>query len=131
MLGLSEFTPTLEMDDKEVFKESFKESFKGSFKESLCANPPISPNDFKIIWPATLSKKSSAIILQLESLIGQTVERIGESGNPGGFNAATWMVDWINSPNQTLVGKRPAQYLNTLRGHKIVSDILAKAQLGS
>lgn len=131
MLGLSELTPTFEMSRHKVLYANNPTNDQTNGQTVGQNTVQISPKDFKIIWPATLSKKSSGLILQLESLIGQTVEMINESGNPGGFNAAAWMVGWINSPNRSLVGRRPAQYLNTLGGHKIVSDVLAISQLGA
>jgi hypothetical protein len=80
---------------------------------------------------ALLSKGDSALVLGLESLIGQVQFMVTESGDPSGFDPAKWVGRWISSPNRALGGEPPSFYMDTVDGQRIVAQLLALAQSGA
>ena len=69
--------------------------------------------------------------LGLARLIGQVTHVVQESGNPEGFDAATWTADWLEQPNPALGGKAPGQYMDTADGRELVSSLIARMQSGA
>ncbi|WP_244103033.1 MbcA/ParS/Xre antitoxin family protein [Burkholderia gladioli] len=53
------------------------------------------------------------------------------SGNPGGFDVQSWLLDWLHSPVPALGGQRPVDYLHTPEGIDLISRLLASAQTGA
>ena len=78
-----------------------------------------------------LSQDESERVLGVEYLIGQVENMINESGNPEGFNAAKWVSTWLDSSLPALGNRKPASYLDTVEGQKLVSSLLAMAQSGA
>jgi putative toxin-antitoxin system antitoxin component (TIGR02293 family) len=78
-----------------------------------------------------LSKAESERVLGVQALIGQVEDMIRESGNPEGFDAAQWVASWLAEPVPALGGARPATYMDTIEGQKLISDLLATAQSGA
>lgn len=78
-----------------------------------------------------LSQDESERVLGVEYLIGQVENMVSESGNPEGFDAAKWVSNWLESPLPALGGKKPASYMDTIEGQKLVSNLLATAQSGA
>jgi len=85
----------------------------------------------KVSKEASLSKDESERVLGIESLIGQVVTMVNESGEPDGFDAAKWVSNWLKTPLPALGGKTPASYMDTVEGQKLVSNILATSQSGA
>lgn len=63
----------------------------------------------------------------VESLIEQVRRMVIESGNPEGFDAAAWVMEWIQRPVPALGNKKPADFLATPEGQRLVSQLLAQA----
>jgi putative toxin-antitoxin system antitoxin component (TIGR02293 family) len=78
-----------------------------------------------------LSPEESERVLGIAAIIGQVEAMVCESGNPKGFDAAKWVSNWLDTPVPALGGKRPAEYLDTVEGQKLVSRILAMSQSGA
>jgi putative toxin-antitoxin system antitoxin component (TIGR02293 family) len=78
-----------------------------------------------------LSQDESERVLGVDYLIGQIENMVKESGNPTGFDAAKWVSQWLNSPLPALGNKKPASYMDTVEGQKLVSNFLAMAQSGA
>lgn len=78
-----------------------------------------------------LSKDESERILGVQALIGQVEQMVRESGDPSDFNAAKWVSGWLDSPLPALGGHKPAAYMDTIEGQKLVSNLLAMAQTGA
>ncbi|MGV3551535.1 type II RES/Xre toxin-antitoxin system antitoxin [Rhizobium sp.] len=78
-----------------------------------------------------LSPEDSERVLGVSKLIGQVSEMVRRSGNPDGFDAARWLAGWLQQPVPALAGARPLDFLDTLEGQGMVSDILARMQSGA
>jgi putative toxin-antitoxin system antitoxin component (TIGR02293 family) len=78
-----------------------------------------------------LSPDESERLLGVKALIGQVQSMVAESGDPDGFDAAHWVSGWLNTPLPALGGQRPASYMDTVEGQKLVANLLAMAQSGA
>lgn len=67
----------------------------------------------------------------IASLIAQVQIMVEDSGNPEGFDAATWVGRWIDRPLPALGGQRPAELMDTPDGRALVSNIVACMQSGA
>jgi putative toxin-antitoxin system antitoxin component (TIGR02293 family) len=79
----------------------------------------------------TLSPSESERVVGFSKLVGQLEAIVQESGNPEGFDAATWMSNWLNSPVPALGGMRPINLMDTMEGQALVSTTLAQLQSGA
>ncbi len=64
----------------------------------------------------------------LQKLIRQVELIITESGAPQGFNAAQWVVQWLEQPLPALGNAKPADYMDTTEGRERVAGLLARMQ---
>ncbi|MBJ7314137.1 DUF2384 domain-containing protein [Rugamonas sp. CCM 8940] len=78
-----------------------------------------------------LPPEDSERVLGVEALIGQVDAMVHESGEPVGFNPATWVANWLAEPVPALNGRTPASFLDTVEGQKLLSNLLAMAQSGA
>lgn len=78
----------------------------------------------------SLSAKESSRVLGISRLIGQTQVTVETSGNPDGFDAATWVAQWLDQPLPALGGQRPSGLMDTAEGQATVSNMLSLAQSG-
>lgn len=78
-----------------------------------------------------LSTDDSARVLGMARLVGQVQEIVAESGDPVGFDAASWVAQWLQSPLPALGGKRPAEFMDTADGQSLVSTMVARMQTGA
>jgi putative toxin-antitoxin system antitoxin component (TIGR02293 family) len=85
----------------------------------------------KIKKAQVLDKDESERALGMAVLLGQVESMVAESGNPRGFNAATWVADWLDRPQPALGGRRPGQLMDTADGRVLVSDLLSRMQSGA
>ncbi|ABK12296.1 MULTISPECIES: MbcA/ParS/Xre antitoxin family protein [Burkholderia] len=67
----------------------------------------------------------------VEMLVTQVRRMIEESGNPDGFDARSWLLNWLHSPVPALGGGCPADYLHTPEGVDLIARLLASAQTGA
>lgn len=79
----------------------------------------------------TLSRDASERVLNLTRLIGQVQTMVEESGDPTGFDAHKWVAKWIDTPLPALGGKKPSEYMDTVAGQDMISNLLAAAQSGA
>lgn len=78
-----------------------------------------------------LSPEDSERVLGFAKLIGQVDEMVRQSGDPEGFDAARWLANWLQQPVPALGGAHPLDFMDTLEGQGMVSDILARMQSGA
>ena len=78
-----------------------------------------------------LSQDESERVLGIARLVGQVSTVVEESGSPEGFDAAKWVATWLDQPQPSLGGKRPAELMDTADGRSIVSDLIARMQSGA
>lgn len=85
----------------------------------------------KVQAKGRLSTDDSERVVGMSQLIGQVETMVAQSGNPEGFDAAKWVAQWLESPLPALNGQRPADYLDTIEGQKLISNLLAMMQSGA
>jgi len=80
---------------------------------------------------AVLPVEDSERIVGLQALIGQAEIMVAESGAPPRFNAAHWLANWLTQPLPALNNAKPAEFLDTMEGQKLVSRLLARLPSGA
>ncbi len=78
-----------------------------------------------------LSADESERVIGLAELLGQVEAMVEESGNPEGFDARTWLANWLRRPVPALGGAKPLEYLDTMKGQMLVSKLLQQMQTGA
>jgi putative toxin-antitoxin system antitoxin component (TIGR02293 family) len=79
----------------------------------------------------TLSPAESERVIGIVRLVGQLEAMMQESGDPDGFDAASWMSRWLQEPLPSLGGARPIDLMDTMEGQTLVSTALAQVQSGA
>lgn len=69
--------------------------------------------------------------LGIASLIAQVQTMIEESGNAGGFDAATWVARWLDGPLPAPCGQRPMELMVTPDGRTLVHNVVARMRSGA
>ena len=64
-------------------------------------------------------------------LVAQVQVMVEQSGDPTGFDAATWVAHWIDEPLPALGGNRPVEYMDTVEGQELVFNLVARMQSGA
>ena len=105
----------------------------GISRERLFAtlNFPAGTVKRKIAQDELLSPDQSERIIGLQKLIGQVESMVIESGNPADFDPARWVAHWLETPSPALGGDKPADYMDTIEGQRIVANLLAMMQSGA
>ena len=78
-----------------------------------------------------LSAEESSRTLGLARLIGLAQTIVEDSGEPEGFNAATWVANWLEQPLPALGGEPPAHFMDTSEGQAIVAGLLEQIRHGA
>jgi putative toxin-antitoxin system antitoxin component (TIGR02293 family) len=78
-----------------------------------------------------LSSDESSRVIGMARLVGQVQAMVEESGDPEGFDAATWVAEWLEQPLPALGGRRPAELMDTPEGQNLVSNLVARLQTGA
>lgn len=87
--------------------------------------------DRKVRENKPLSTDEGSRVLGLARLVGQVQAMVEESGDPGGFDAAAWVADWLGRPLPALAGQKPEELMDTADGQRLVGDLLARMQSGA
>jgi uncharacterized protein (DUF2384 family) len=64
-------------------------------------------------------------------LVGQVQQMVAESGDLEGFDAATWVAQWLERPLPALGDKKPSDLMDTADGQALVSKLVARMQTGA
>lgn len=80
---------------------------------------------------ARLSPEQTERVLGVARLIGEVERIVAESGNSEGFDAGTWVADWLEQPVPALGGQKPAALMDTLSGQALVLDVVVRMQSGA
>lgn len=78
-----------------------------------------------------MAKKQQNLIQAEADLLLLLEKILQESGNPEGFDASSWLKQWLSSPNPALNFATPNSYLGTSKGRSLVAGILEKMQSGA
>lgn len=92
---------------------------------------PVATVNRKAKTNAPLSPAEGERVLGVGRLLGQVQTMVRDAGNPGGFDAAAWLSDWMSSPVAALGGARPLDLLATMTGQALVSQLLSQKQSGA
>ncbi|MHB8415293.1 MAG: antitoxin Xre/MbcA/ParS toxin-binding domain-containing protein [Acidiferrobacteraceae bacterium] len=92
---------------------------------------PRSTLDRKIRNHETLPAEYTERVLGLERLVGQVKAIVAQSGDPAGFDADRWVAAWLDRPLPALGGARPADFMDTMEGQKLITQLLAQSQSGA
>ena len=78
-----------------------------------------------------LSPNESERVLGLQALIGQVCQMVPAQAVHDGFDPARWLGCWLTRPQPALGAEKPAAYMDTVEGQKLVSNLLMMAQSGA
>ena len=92
---------------------------------------PRSTLDRKIRNHESLPPECTERVLGLERLVGQVTEMVAQSGDPAGFDADRWVAAWLDRPLPALGGAKPADFMDTMEGQKLITQLLAQSQSGT
>jgi putative toxin-antitoxin system antitoxin component (TIGR02293 family) len=92
---------------------------------------PVATVNRKAKTNAPLSPAESERVLGVGRLIGQVEAMVRESGDAEGFDAASWLSEWMRSPVPALGGARPLDLMDTMSGQALVSQVLSQMQSGA
>lgn len=67
----------------------------------------------------------------LARLVAIVQRMVNESGEPAGFDAHAWTVDWVTHPVPALDMACPAHYMGTADGLAIVETLLLQIETGA
>ena len=85
----------------------------------------------KVARRQPLAPEESERVIGLAKLVGQVEAMVEESGNPSGFDAESWVSQWLREPVPALGGERPIDLLDTMEGQALISETLARIQSGA
>jgi putative toxin-antitoxin system antitoxin component (TIGR02293 family) len=85
----------------------------------------------KVSKQENLSPEDSERVLGVSKLVGQVAEIVRQSGDAPGFDAASWLAAWLQQSVPALGGARPLDFIDTLEGQAMVSQLLARMQSGA
>jgi putative toxin-antitoxin system antitoxin component (TIGR02293 family) len=85
----------------------------------------------KVSRQENLSPEDSERVLGVSKLVGQVNEIVKRSGDTQGFDAASWLASWLQQSVPALGGARPLDFIDTLEGQAMVSQLLARMQSGA
>ena len=79
-----------------------------------------------------LTPEQSERILGLQRMIGQVQTIVAESGDADkAFNAAEWVANWLEEPIPALGNQKPGEFMDTVAGQEMISNLLARMQSGA
>jgi putative toxin-antitoxin system antitoxin component (TIGR02293 family) len=87
--------------------------------------------DRKIRSSGILNQDESERVMGIARLVGQAQSLVRDSGEGGDFDAGQWVGDWLERPLPALGGKLPREFMDTVDGREIVSDLLSQQQSGT
>lgn len=81
--------------------------------------------------PVLLNAAAGERALGLARLIGQVQTIVEQSGDSEGFEASTWLTDWLTVPNPALEGAAPGAHVHNADGRALLSSLIARMQSGA
>ena len=92
--------------------------------------PPSLAYSIKSRGSPSQKKSLSNQIIGIHLLIAQVKNLVEECGDAEGFDAAKWLGGWAFSPNNSLGGRRPADYFDTVVGQNVIVNLLSAIRYG-
>jgi putative toxin-antitoxin system antitoxin component (TIGR02293 family) len=84
--------------------------------------------DRKIRASKLLNQDESERVIGIARLIGQAQDLVRESGTVDEFDAGRWIGSWLQNPLPALGGRSPDEFMDTVDGRALVSDLLSQQQ---
>lgn len=78
-----------------------------------------------------MTRADSDLLTRTARLVDQVQHVVQKSGNPEGFDAGRWVVQFLEAPHPALGGRRPADLMRTGDGSRSVSRRIAQMQSGA
>lgn len=105
----------------------------GLARQGVCQMLGLSVSTIKrrLSQDQALNADETERLLALQQLIGQVAAIVEESGDASGFDAARWVGEWLMTPNPALAGQKPADYMDTAEGRRLVSRAIAMMRSGA
>lgn len=75
-----------------------------------------------------LSPRDSERIIGVARLVGQVEALVGSAE---GFDASSWLANWLAQPAPALGGQRPGELIDTMEGQSLLSNLLDQMQSGA
>lgn len=69
--------------------------------------------------------------IDIDWLVSLVEQIVRESGDPTGFDARTWVEEWLSQPCPALGGRRPVEYMSTEDGRQVVRQVVEAMQSGA
>lgn len=70
-------------------------------------------------------------VLGLQRIVGQVQTMVEECGDPTNFDAAAWTGDWLTAPQPALGGRQAMEFLGTVTGLQLLSELLSHNVTGA
>ena len=70
-------------------------------------------------------------VMGLQRIVGQVQTMVEDCGDPTNFDAGAWTGVWLKRAVPALGGKRPIEFLNTVAGLQLLSDLLQRNVTGA
>lgn len=70
-------------------------------------------------------------VLGLQRIVGQVQTMVEQSGDPTSFDAAAWTGAWLMAPQPALGGRLAMEFLGTVTGLQLLSELLMKNVTGA
>lgn len=91
--------------------------------------------------PATLNRKASANeklspedserLLGLARILGQARTMVLNARTELDFDVTQWVMNWLSTPIPALGGRMPGEYMDTIEGQTLVSNLLSQIESGA
>lgn len=100
----------------------------GISKSRLCRITGIPRSSIyrKLRSNSRLNQRTSERIMWIAHLIGQFQRFAAQSGYSRGFDAASWLADWLDQGHPVLKDRTPADFFETAEGRSLISSLLAE-----
>jgi putative toxin-antitoxin system antitoxin component (TIGR02293 family) len=87
--------------------------------------------DRKIRSSRPLNQDESERVMGIARLLGQAQNLVEQSGVAAEFDAGRWVGEWLQKPLPALDGNSPGEFMDTVDGRALVSDLLSQQQSGA
>ena len=111
-----------------VLSEMLSMPIEKFYRTTGLARPTI---DRKIRNSKVLNQDESERVMGIARLVGQAQNLVDESGDQRDFDAGRWVGAWLQQPLPALRGKSPGEFMDTVDGRSLVSDLLSQQQSGA
>lgn len=92
---------------------------------------PVATFNRKVKANERLSPAESERVIGFARMVGQVQDMIEGADGAEGFDVKAWLGRWLSSPLPAFGGARPLEYMDTIEGQRLVSQILGRIESGA